>query len=85
MKKDFLKTRLLKKINSRVRILWNGKKYVVEKRYFFNANRRFDDWHMLNKFETFNAAIYQKHHYIRTFLFKEFGVLSKYLKKYGKK
>ena len=71
-----MKTKLLKKIEKRIRITEN-KKFKIEIRDDRNTR-----WHLLTNAKTFGEALIHKHHYIRTFLYRDFGLKSKYLKKY---
>ena len=71
-----MKTRLLKKVNSRIRIVKKNSIFVVE------VCDAYTKWHKFREFKTFKDALYQKRHYIRTVLIKDFGLKTRYNKRF---
>jgi len=68
-----MKTRLLKKINQRIRIVKNDDdKFDVE------VQDAFTKWHRLREFKTYEDAHYQKRYYIKNILIKDFGLKARY-------
>jgi len=75
------KTKLWKKVNSRIRIIENGSKFVVEIK-----DKQHSQWRKLSEFKKREDAHYQRYHYYKTFLLRDFAVKTKYNKKiYAKK
>ncbi|MHA1171056.1 MAG: hypothetical protein ACTSQ3_03125 [Candidatus Heimdallarchaeota archaeon] len=75
-----MKTRLLKKVNQRIRIVENKGKFVVEIK-----DKEKGGWRKLTEFKKREDAHYQRYHYYKTFLLKDFMVKLKYMKKYDKR
>jgi len=74
-----MKVKLLRKINSRIRILPNGKNgYIVEKKNFIHKGMKILDWYKFREFKTIKEALHQKHKYARVFLYKDFAVQGKH-------
>jgi len=71
-----MKTRLLKKVNNRIRIITND-------RDWFNIEVRdaYTKWHKVREFKTFGEAHLQKKHYIKNILIKDFGLEARYKQK----
>lgn len=74
-----MKTKLLKKIESRIKIIDSENGYEVHIKDNISKN-----WHLIRKFKKFGDALYQKHHYVRAILMKDLGVIIRYRKKFGK-
>jgi len=72
--------KIWKKFATRIRIIEFDDKFNVEIRNKYNRN-----WHKLRDFKTFKEALCQKHFYMKTLLFKDFGIRSKYNIKSKKK
>jgi len=72
-----MKTRLLKKVSKRIRIVTNDMNW-------FNVEIQdaYTKWHKFREFKTFKDALYQKRHYIRTVLIKDFGLKTRYNKRF---
>lgn len=80
-KMESMKTKLLKKINSRIRILEKDGRFILEIR-----DSRDSKWHKLIDVNKREHAHSQRYHYYKTFLLRDFMVKSRYEeKKYGKR
>ena len=81
-----MNTRLLKKINNRVRIVQlDDGTYKVERKHFYHVNRSYDTWCTLNTFQSLKGAIRQKHYYSIMFIFKDIGIRGEYKRRKKKR
>lgn len=74
-----MKIKLLKKVNARIKIIENGDKFQVQ-----ITDRAKGEWRRLSEYKKREDAYIQKYRYYRTFLLKDFGIKTKYDKKYNK-
>jgi len=68
-----MKTRILSKINERVRIVEKNDMFIVETREKLSFKKGFTDWHTLNQFSSLKQALKKKHSYIVMILMRELG------------
>ena len=71
-----MKTKILKKINDRIRIMPKNEGFVVENRLLGS-----DNWHELNSFSTFAAAINKKNSYIVMVIMRDLGYRNEFVKR----
>lgn len=69
-----MKTRILKKINNRVRITENDDSlFLVEAREKLTFKRGFGEWRVLNQFSSYKQALKKKHLHVVMILMRELG------------
>ena len=66
-----MKTRILKKINERVRIIEKDNMFVVQNRHAFKSVN--DEWNDLNSFSTIERAVMKKNSYIVMIVMRDLG------------
>ena len=66
-----MKTRILRKINQRVRIIEDGGKFIVEGKY--TTKSKDDKWRELNSFSTIERAVTKKNSYIVMIIMRGMG------------
>lgn len=67
-----MKTRILKKINQRVRIVENDDGFEVQAREKL-LFKGYSEWYMLNQFSALKQALKKKHSYVVMILMRELG------------
>lgn len=68
-----MKTRILNKINQRIRIVEENDSYLVQVREKLTFKRGFTKWYTLNQFSSLKQALKQKHIHIVMILMRELG------------
>jgi hypothetical protein len=71
-----MKTKILKKINERIRIMPKNDSFVVEHRPLGSY-----EWHELNSFSTITAAINKKNSYIVMVIMRDLGFRNEFVKR----
>jgi hypothetical protein len=71
-----MKTKILKKINDRIRITPKNDSFVVEHRPLGSY-----EWRELNIFSTFSAAINKKNSYIVMVIMRDLGFRNEFVKR----
>lgn len=71
-----MKTKILKKISQRIRIVPKNDAFIVEHKL-----SGFDNWHELNSFSTFAAAINKKNSYIVMVIMRDLGYRNEFVKR----
>lgn len=66
-----MKTRILKKINERIRIVEKNGMFVVQNRHAYNSKD--DNWNDLNSFSTIERAVMKKNSYIVMIIMRDLG------------
>jgi hypothetical protein len=79
-----MKTRILKKITERIRIIEQNDMFIVQHRQKF-AFGKFDEWKNLNQFNSYKKALEKKHSYIIMILMRDFGYRNEFVKRRTKK
>jgi len=78
-----MKTRILKKINERIRIIEEDHLFFVESR---NKNTTgFDEWKRLNQFNTFKRALEKKNSFIVMVILRDLGYRMEFVKRRTKR
>jgi len=66
-----MKTRILRKVNERVRIIEDNGMFVVQGRHSFKSKS--DKWNDLNSFSTIERAVMKKNSYIVMIIMRDLG------------
>lgn len=76
-----MKTRVLKKINQRVRIVRIKGMYVIQQRTTVGFGCKFGEWEEINAFYHLKKAIKKKHSYIVMIIMRELGYRNEFVKR----
>jgi hypothetical protein len=75
-----MKTRILKKINQRVRIIEKNGRFVVENKEYGS-----NEWKLMNELSTYRRAMDIKHSYIVMILMRDMGYRNEFIKRRTKR
>jgi hypothetical protein len=75
-----MKTKILRKINQRVRVVEKNDAFVVEHRI-----NGFGDWISLNTFSTHKAALNKKHSYVVMIVLRDLSYRNEFVKRRTKR
>ncbi len=76
-----MKTRILKKVNQRVRIVENGGMYVVQKRNTIGFGGRFGEWEEINSMSSYRKAHKKKEMHVVMVIMRELGHRREFVKR----
>jgi len=76
-----MKTRVLKKVNQRVRIVKNGELYVVQQRRTIGFGFKFGEWEEINSFFDYRKAVHKKNIHIVMVVMRELGHRREFVKR----
>jgi hypothetical protein len=76
-----MKTKILKKINERIRIIPENDLFVVQHRNKIGFGGRFENWHELKSFSSFKRAIDKKNSYIVMVILRDLGYRNEFVKR----
>ena len=76
-----MKTRILKKVNQRVRIVENGETYEVQHRNTIGFGRKFGEWMEVNTFSNYRKALKRKEVHIVMIIMRELGYRNEFVKR----
>jgi hypothetical protein len=76
-----MKTRVLKIVNQRVRIVKNDDLYVVQKRETVGFGRNFGEWEEMNSFFDYRKAVNKKNVHIVMVIMRELGYRREFVKR----
>ena len=76
-----MKTKILKKVNQRVRILKRKGMYEVQVRNTIGFGRRFGEWHTENTFSKLNKALKRKEVHVVMVVMRDLGYRNEFVKR----
>jgi len=76
-----MKTRILKKVNQRVRIIEKNGMYELQTRTTTGFGNKFGEWHIENSFSKLNKALKRKEIHIVMVIMRELGHRREFVKR----
>ena len=76
-----MKTRILKKISQRIRIIEENDSFVVQVREKKSFSKGYTEWYDLNQFSSFKRALKKKHLHVVMILMRELGYRNEFVKR----
>ena len=76
-----MKTRILKKVNQRVRIVKNGDMYEVQQRQTVGFGRKFGEWREINTLSSYKKALKKKEVHVVMVIMRELGYRNEFVKR----
>jgi len=76
-----MKTRILKKVNQRVRIVENDGRFDVQKRETVGFGARFGEWKTINTLSSFKKAHKKKEVHVVMVIMRELGYRNEFVKR----
>jgi hypothetical protein len=76
-----MKTKILKKINQRVRVIEKNGMFVVQNRNALKAKKDDGEWHDMNQFTTYRKAVERKNGYIVMVVMRDLGYRNEFVRR----